>query len=112
MSDPLTCIHVSGSDGCIHVIARSGFSSGDKARCTLCNRRGHYDADGWLRWETHLCPTCQSDYEEYPSSYLEFGAHQDGIVNWQALQAELAEREPEKALSAEEIAERNRTIPF
>lgn len=37
-----------------------------------------------------LCDHCQSDYEDDPEAYLEFGEHPAGRENWQRLQEEIA----------------------
>lgn len=39
--------------------------------------------------KTGLCERCQADYDEDPSSYLEFGDYPQGIANWNALKEEM-----------------------
>jgi hypothetical protein len=29
-----------------------------------------------------LCPECQTEYEEDPAAWIEFGMHTTGLVNW------------------------------
>jgi len=36
-----------------------------------------------------LCPDCQEAYNAEPESWLEFGEHEEGIKNWEALKEEM-----------------------
>lgn len=38
-----------------------------------------------------LCPACQEEYDADPTAWEEWGNHPQGLKNWEALQAELAD---------------------